>query len=129
MLASLTVPGMERNIAALDALGLPMLVHAPQSLESIEDDLLRVGTAIGREGAARQAVARMEGKLDALEADRPAGPPVRVFLQWWHHPMFTPGEACWSNALIERAGGVNVFQSPRRDRKGVDSAVGDGRDG
>ena len=110
VLASLTVPGMERNIAGLDALGLPMLVTAPQSLEGIEEDLLRVGAAIGREPAGQEAVARMERSLAALEASRPAGPPVRVFLQWWHQPMFTPGEACWSNALIERAGGVNVFR-------------------
>jgi len=110
VLASLTVPGMERNIAALDALGLPMLVTAPQSLEGIQEDLLRVGAAIGREQAAREAVARMERSLSALEAGRPAGPPVRVLLQWWHQPIFTPGEACWSNALIERAGGVNVFR-------------------
>ena len=122
VLASLTVPGMERNVAGLDALGLPMLVTAPLSLSQIESDLLRVGAALGRpesgERAAaefREALARLEAAPASLAANRARrGPvegrvPVRVLLQWWHQPIFTPAGSCWSNDLIARAGGVNVF--------------------
>ena len=34
--------------------------------------------------------------------------PLRVFLEWWPRPIFTPGRDCYSNELIELAGGVNV---------------------
>jgi iron complex transport system substrate-binding protein len=110
VLASLTVPGMERNLAGLDALGLPMLVTAPQCLADIEDDVLRVGEALGRPGQARAVVARMRAALAEARAAVRGRPPLRVFLEWWHQPMFTPGAACWSNELIEAAGGVNVFR-------------------
>jgi len=110
VLASLTVPGMERNLAGLDALGLPMLVTAPQCLADIEDDVLRVGEAIGRAAQAHAVVARMRAALAEARAAARGRTPVRVFLEWWHQPMFTPGAACWSNELIEAAGGVNVFR-------------------
>ena len=115
VLASLTVPGMERNVAGLDALGLPMLVTAPRSLADIRSDIRRIGAALdgtAGDSAARAAavVAAMDAELAALHAQARGRPPVRVFLQWWHEPMFTPGAACWSNELIEAAGGVNVFR-------------------
>lgn len=120
VLASLTVPGMERNLAGLDVLGVPVLVLAPGSIAEIEADVLRVGEAIGHADQARRAVDRMEADLRSLREAREARAPVRVFLQWWHNPMFSPARACWSNELIEHAGGVNVF----RDLPGQSAQVG-----
>lgn len=110
VLASLSVPGMERNVAGLDALGLPMQVLAPQTLADIRADVLRVGAALDCTARAEAVVAEMDAGLAALAPPEgmPA-PPVRVFLEWWHQPMFTPGAACWTNELIARAGGANVF--------------------
>jgi iron complex transport system substrate-binding protein len=110
VLASLTVPGMERNVAGLDALGLPMLVLAPTRLADIRADVLRVGAALHREERARAVVDRMDAALADLREQTRGRPPLRVFLQWWHQPMFTPGAGCWSNELIEAAGGTNVFR-------------------
>jgi ABC-type Fe3+-hydroxamate transport system substrate-binding protein len=110
VLASLSVPGMERNVAGLDALGLPMLVLAPACLADIRADVRRVGAALDGSDAAEAVVAAMDAELGALRRSAGARPPVRVFLQWWHQPLFTPGAGCWSNELIEAAGGVNVFR-------------------
>lgn len=110
VLASLSVPGMERNLAGLDALGLPLLVLAPRTLADIRADVHRVGAALGCGQRAQAVVADMDARLAALRAQTQGRPPVRVFLQWWHQPMFTPGAACWSNELIETAGGINVFR-------------------
>lgn len=109
VLASLSVPGMERNVAGLDALGLPMRVLAPQTLADIRADVLRVGAALDCTARAEAVVAEMDAGLAALAPEGTRTPPVRVFLEWWHQPMFTPGAACWTNELIARAGGVNVF--------------------
>jgi iron complex transport system substrate-binding protein len=111
VLASLTVPGMERNVAGLDALGLPMLVTAPTCLADIRADIRRIGAALDAAERAAAVVATMDADLAALRAQARGRPPVRVFLEWWHEPMFTPGAACWSNELIEAAGGVNVFRA------------------
>jgi iron complex transport system substrate-binding protein len=110
VLASLTVPGMERNVTALERLGVPYLVLAPQSLADILSDIRRVGAAIGFADSAAQLVKNLEARLAELLAESAAGPPARVYLEWWPKPMFTPARACWSNELIRLAGGVNVFE-------------------
>jgi len=110
VLASLTVPGMERNVAGLERLGIPVLVTAPLSLADIRGDVIRLGRALGLDEAALAVVADMEQALAALAENAPSPrEPVRVLLQWWHHPIFTPAAKCWTNELIEWAGGVNVF--------------------
>lgn len=109
VLASLTVPGMERNITALEALAIPTLVIAPLGLAEIGEGISRVGGALGRERQAAEVVAALELRSRAFRARRSAGAPTRVYLEWWPKPMFSPGGPCWSNELIELAGGVNVF--------------------
>lgn len=110
VLASLTVPGMERNVAALERLGLPYLVHAPQNLAEIRADVERAGTAIGYGEEARRVVENLQRRVDELRAAREGREPVPVYLEWWPNPMFSPGAKCWTNELIELAGGVNVFR-------------------
>lgn len=119
VLASLSVPGMERNIAGLERLGLPYLVLAPQSVAEIRADILRVGSALGLDERARQAVSGMDAGFAQLAQEAAGREPVPVYLEWWPKPMFSPGGACWSNELIECAGGRNVF----RDRPGQSGEV------
>ncbi len=108
VLSSLTVPGMERNIVGLDARDIPQLVLAPRSIDEVMADVRRVGAALGVAATADTVVANMRDERAALERRR-EGPPVRVYLEWWPRPMFTPGADCYSNELIALAGGVNVF--------------------
>lgn len=109
VLASLTVPGMERVVMGLHARGIPHVVLAPRRLSHVKGDLVRSGRAIGVAAAGLAAEERFEAERRRLEADKPDGPPARVYLEWWPRPMFTPGEACFSNELIALAGGRNVF--------------------
>lgn len=108
VLSSLTVPGMERNVVGLHAREIPQLVLAPRSLDEVMADVRRVGFVLGVAAAADTVVANMRDERAALERRR-EGPPVRVYLEWWPRPMFTPGADCYSNELIALAGGVNVF--------------------
>ncbi len=119
VLASLSVPGMERNVAGLERLGLPYLVLAPQSLGDIRADILRVAAALDCPDAGTRAVADMDARLDALRRRQAGRPLVPLYLEWWPKPMFTPGRACWSNELIALAGGRNVFG----DRAGQSAEV------
>ncbi|MFI5399962.1 MAG: cobalamin-binding protein [SAR324 cluster bacterium] len=111
VLASLSVPGMERNVAGLERLGVPYLVLAPQSVADIRADIARVGAALGYGERARHVSDRMETGLAELAPASGGRLPVPVYLEWWPKPMFSPGEACWTNELIERAGGRNVFRN------------------
>ncbi len=58
VVASLSVPGMERNVEELKRRGLPHLVLAPNSLDDIANDLLRLGEALGETKKAAELVRR-----------------------------------------------------------------------
>ncbi|MEM7157327.1 MAG: cobalamin-binding protein [Myxococcota bacterium] len=108
VLSSLTVPGMERIVTELRARGLPQVVLAPASVADVLSDLTRVGRRLGVPEAAERVVADMRRQLQRLEASRPAEP-VRIYLEWWPRPMFSPGRDSYADELITLAGGLNVF--------------------
>src|SRR5437016_1709707 len=47
VLASLSVPGMEKNVKALVDRGIPHIVLNPQSLNDIEKDLVKTAEVLG----------------------------------------------------------------------------------
>src|SRR5690606_29562908 len=106
--SSLSVPGMERIVTGLRARGVPQRVLAPRSLAEVMAEVRLVGQDLEGEAAAAQVVAAVEAEAAALRASR-RPQSARVYLEWWPRPMFTPGAACFSNELIDLAGGVNVF--------------------
>jgi ABC-type Fe3+-hydroxamate transport system substrate-binding protein len=114
VVSSLSVPGMERNVTGLRARGVPQIVLAPRSIADVLAELERLGRALGVEARAAAVVAEIREQIAALEGETGDGEPVRVYLEWWPRPMFSPGADCYSNELIALAGGVNVF----RDRPG-----------
>jgi iron complex transport system substrate-binding protein len=108
-LSSLTVPGMERVVTGLRCRGVAQLVTAPRSLADVYDELSRVGTALGLDTRAAEVVADLRAQVSALSEAAAGHRPLRVYLEWWPRPMFTPGADCYSNELIRLAGGINVF--------------------
>lgn len=106
--SSLSVPGMERIVTGLRARGVPQRVLAPRSIADVMAEVRLAGADLGVAARAEAVVAGMEAEAAELRASRPPRP-ARVYLEWWPRPMFTPGAACFSNNLIELAGGVNVF--------------------
>lgn len=106
--SSLSVPGMERIVTGLRARGVPQRVLAPRSITDVLAEVRLAGADLGVPERAEEVVARMEAEAAALRSARPPRP-AKVYLEWWPRPMFTPGTACFSNNLIELAGGINVF--------------------
>ncbi|MCA0983924.1 cobalamin-binding protein [Halobacillus yeomjeoni] len=114
VLASLSVPGMDKNIDGLKKKGLPYIILNPNSLYEISEDIKRVGEAIG-EGAL--GVEKAEGFLKQIEdyhnrvqstSHKPS-----LYWEWWPKPIFTPGGTNWLTEISELAGGWNIF----RDRE------------
>lgn len=112
--SSLTVPGMERIVTGLRARGVRQRVLAPRSLADVLAEVTLAGADLGVPARAAAVVGRLEAEMAALRAARPERP-ARVYLEWWPRPMFAPASQCFSNGLIELAGGINVF----RDRPGA----------
>lgn len=108
VISSLSVPGMERIVTGLRARGIAQVVLAPRRIDDVLDDLRRVGRRLGLEARADAVVADMQQQMEQLRAARPEVP-VRIYLEWWPRPMFSPGRESYADELISLAGGVNVF--------------------
>ncbi len=76
----------------------------PQTVEDVLDDVLRVGTAIGREREAFDAVVELRGRFHTTQeyVNPYEEGPVVGFMEWTD-PVFIAGH--WTVQLIERAGG------------------------
>ncbi|MFX3623503.1 MAG: cobalamin-binding protein [Ectobacillus sp.] len=110
VVASLSVPGMEKNIAALQERGLPYIVLNPNSLREIAADLLTLGKAVNKEEKANELVAAYNAFINSYQdiaskiAHRPS-----LYWEWWPKPVFTPGKTNWLTEISELAGGINAF--------------------
>jgi iron complex transport system substrate-binding protein len=104
VLASLTVPGHERVVEAVDRAGLRWIAPAPERFADVLADVRQIGGLLGRAEAAERAAAE-------LEAGAPAVPePERrpsILVEWWPKPVIAPGRRSWVTDLLERAGARN----------------------
>ena len=110
VLSSLSVPGMEKNLAGLDAAGIAHLVMDADSIAGVYASIRTLGRLLGRGTAAEQVIAGMEARLEVARtralslARRP-----KVFLEWWPKPVIVPGRRCWTTEMIAIAGGESLF--------------------
>lgn len=111
VLASLSVPGMEKNVDELKRRQIPHIVLDPQSLEDIADDLLKVGKACGIEGKALQVRAEYRDFISKMKqrAQAVTYKPT-LYWEWWPKPVFTPGNVNWLTEISSIAGGLNEFR-------------------
>ncbi|GMK39311.1 cobalamin-binding protein [Paenibacillus sp. CCS19] len=115
VVASLSVPGMERNIERLEERKLPYIVLDPNSLADIGSNMLTVGAATDTLAHATAARERYEHMLDQYrEISRAVTERPRLYWEWWPKPVFTPGGANWLTEISELAGAVNVFADDER---------------
>lgn len=114
VLASLSVPGMEKNVAELKKRKIPHIILDPQSLDDIAKDLLTVGKACGIEARACDIMKEYSTfiyemkKRAATVIDKPT-----LYWEWWPKPIFTPGRVNWLTEISEIAGGLNEFRDVR----------------
>ncbi|MFC0213591.1 cobalamin-binding protein [Paenibacillus chartarius] len=110
VLASLTVPGMERNIERLKERDLPYVTLNPRTLDDIGRNLLTLGEATGQEQAAQRAFDEYSGILhEYRERSKQAEHRPALYWEWWPKPVFTPGGGNWLTEISELAGARNVF--------------------
>jgi iron complex transport system substrate-binding protein len=93
VLASLTVPGHERVVEAIERRGLPFIAPSPESLDDVFDDITLIGELLGAEAAASTLLSRMKSAFagtDSPGRDRP-----NILIQWWPKPVIAPGRRSW----------------------------------
>ena len=111
ILASLSVPGMERNIPAVERLGVPFLVLNPKSLEEVLTDIETVGEATGGPENACRLIAGLQTRITAVWA-RAQGAAHRptVYWEWWPKPLISPGRQSWIVQMSELVAADLLFK-------------------
>ncbi|OQP00697.1 cobalamin-binding protein [Geobacillus sp. 44C] len=110
VLASLSVPGMERNVQELQKRNIPYIVFAPNSLHDIADDLLRLGETLGQKETAQAVVRRYHSFIEKYrQLSANIKHPARLYWEWWPKPIFTPGKTNWLTEISQLAGATNIF--------------------
>ncbi|SOC11440.1 iron complex transport system substrate-binding protein [Ureibacillus xyleni] len=111
VLASLTVPGMERNIEELKQRKIPhVIVPSPKTLTEVGESLLFVGGATNSSERAKELVEKYNAFLEKYRAlSKQISEPTKLYWEWWAKPIFTPGALNWLTEISALAGGQNVF--------------------
>ncbi len=106
VLASLTVPGHEKIVQALQQAGLNSMAPEPISLEDVYRDILEIAEHLGVTPRGQRLVREMRDEIRAAEH---SGPRLEVLVEWWPKPVIVPGKWSWVNDLLMAAGGSNPF--------------------
>lgn len=110
VLASLSVPGMEKNVEALVNRNIPHLVLNPQSLKDIEEDLVKTAEVLGNPEKGLSAARNFRNRLKEInQKSKEVETRPKLYWEWWPKPIFTPGKINWLTEISEAAGAVNLF--------------------
>lgn len=125
VLASLTVPGHEAVVEAVERAGLPYVAPEPTSLADVARDVRAIAGLLGVESCGEELAAELEAAFaPAGGAGEPAAERPTVLLQWWPKPVIAPGRLSWASELIELAGGRNPLgREPVKSRPVPDEEV------
>ncbi|MFD2761693.1 cobalamin-binding protein [Lentibacillus juripiscarius] len=112
VIASLSVPGMEKNIEALEKRELPYITLDPNSLEEIASDIEYVGKALGETGHGKEKAYAFRAEVAAFREQASLKPErATLYWEWWPKPIFTPGRTNWLTEISELAGSRNIFDT------------------
>jgi iron complex transport system substrate-binding protein len=112
VIASLSVPGMERNVERLEQRNIPHIVLNPKTIEDIYHDIQLVAECTGTEKKAEQVIESLKKRLNRIREKvngRPDRPHLRLYWEWWPRPYISPAGGNWLTSVSELAGGINVF--------------------
>lgn len=98
-----------RQIAQIEALGVPVFHSEPRKLAQVADNIERLGQLLGTQPAASKSATALRARLAALGARYGKRSPVTVFYQIWDQPLYTMNEAQIASDAIRVCGGRNVF--------------------
>ncbi|PMC35969.1 cobalamin-binding protein [Bacillus sp. UMB0899] len=111
VLASLSVPGMERNIEELKKRNIPhVIVPNPKTLTEVGESLRFVGNVTNTQEKANELYVKYNQILDYYRLiSKKVVKKKTIYWEWWAKPIFTPGAYNWLTEISNLAGGKNVF--------------------
>lgn len=97
------------HLDRLRALGIPVFLNEPRSLDDVARSLEQFGTLAGTSAPAAAAAARFRARHASLSARYQERAPVSTFYQIWDRPLMTINDEHLIADVIRLCGGRNVF--------------------
>jgi len=94
----------------LQSLGVPLEFLAPARLDDIPDQIESLGKRLGTHEQAERTASALRSELRELRRRYADRPPVSVFVEIGHSPLYAVGKDALLNDALHACGGVNVFQ-------------------
>lgn len=116
-----------KDIAALEAAGIPVWVAAPRTVIDAIADLRAMSALVGRQECGARLAAQLEQSL--ADAQAHALPEPRRFAYLiWRDPWMVAGQQTFISNLLVQGGGVNPFEGrypevALNDLRGVDRVL------
>ena len=99
-------------LPALEKLGFTVIVNSATSIESIFNEITRLGAICGKSNKAAELVGNLSTRLKAIRTKTDALSAVqrlKVLYIVWFNPVWTMGGNTYCDDMIAAAGGVNIF--------------------
>ncbi len=110
VLASLSVPGMERVVEGLEQHGIAHIVLDPQTLSEVYADVERVADVLGVRRQGQHVVRAMKWMIAQARGSLPNWVRApKVMVEWWPRPMIAAGRYSWVTGMLEVLGAENAF--------------------
>lgn len=110
VLASLSVPGMERVVEGLEERRIPFITLDPQTLQEVYGDILRVARLLGIERQGEHVVQAMRWMIAKARGSLPNWVrPPRVMVEWWPKPIIAAGGRSPITQLLQALGAENAL--------------------
>ncbi|MDX3894760.1 helical backbone metal receptor [Pusillimonas sp.] len=93
----------------LQSLGVPLEFLAPARLDDIPDQIEGLGKRLGTQEKAQRAASALRDELRELRRRYADRPPVSVFIEIGHSPLYAVGKDALLNDALHTCGGTNVF--------------------
>lgn len=98
----------KQAVESLERLRVPVLAYEANSIKDITRVMTVLNRILGDSPAGKKTVEQFESDAKALAAGRHRDPPTVLYLAG-EQPIFAAGGGSFTNELIERAGGKNLF--------------------
>jgi iron complex transport system substrate-binding protein len=102
----------QRTVESLRRLGLPVVAVSASSVSDVVSTMKSLSDAVSASDEGRRTLARLDADANALSSGRYAETP-KVFYLVNEQPLMTAGAGSFTNEIVERAGGRNIFSDAR----------------
>ncbi len=129
VLASHSVPGMEKVTAQLAETGLRYEILDPTSWSGVLESIRTVGRVLSCIDRAETLIQDMQNEIQSLRESLPAfEAPPKVMVEWWPRPVIVATQDSWITDMLRLLGAENAFShlekrsSPVTDQQVIEAA-------